>query len=72
MEMRHIINGCSINLHQLSDRELGKLINDINHRAVVLKDEQELLKDELVRRTPVPAPLYSVPTDASNPESSVA
>ena len=75
MEMCHIISGCSINLHQLTDRELGKLISDIEHRAVVLQDELELLAAESIRRTPLQVPLHSIPTDPTDdplPESSVA
>ena len=59
MEFRHIINGCSINLRQLTDRELDLLISSNGHRAVVQRDELESLLGEKYRRYP-PETLLSI------------
>jgi len=50
--MRHIINGCSINLRQLTDRELDSLIVNNQKRADLLADESESLIGERIRRQP--------------------
>ena len=71
-EIRHIVNGCSVNLHQLTARQLDELTSSNRLRAAVLEYELKLLEAESIRRTPLQVPLHSIPTDASNPESSVA
>ena len=59
VDMRHIINGCSINLHQLTDRELDLQISANGHRAVVQRDELDFLLAEKYRRYP-PEHLLSI------------
>lgn len=56
MEMRHIINGCSVSLHQLTDRELDLQISANGHRAVVQRDELNFLLDEKRKRYPARFP----------------
>ena len=50
-ELRYIINGCSINLKQLTERELFALIDNQTTRAALLASELKLLTAEAHRRT---------------------
>jgi len=51
--MRHIVNGCSINLRLLSDRELAQLRRNHELRLALINDELDSLVGEQVRRQPV-------------------
>jgi hypothetical protein len=48
--MRHIINGCSLDLEQLAERDLTSLIENQTKRAELLVNELKLLMAEQVRR----------------------
>jgi len=52
VEFRNIINGCSVNVRQLTDRELKQLITNNQMRMAVLDDEIEILRGEQIRRLP--------------------
>jgi len=52
VEFRNIINGCSVNVRQLTDRELKQLIKNNQMRMAVLDDEIEILRGEQIRRLP--------------------
>ena len=48
--MLHIVNGCSVNLRQLTDRELRQLIVNHQMRIALINDELDSLVGEQVRR----------------------
>lgn len=48
--MRHIINGCPINLRTLSEADIQRLINQGADRLDRLQDEMDSLHGELIRR----------------------
>ena len=48
--MRYIINGCSLDLEQLAERDLTALIENQTKRAELLASELKLLMAEQFRR----------------------
>lgn len=50
---RHIINVCSVDLRQLSDRELAQLRKNHELRLSLVNDELDSIVGEQVRRQPV-------------------
>ena len=48
--MRYIINGCSLDLEQLAERDLTALIENQTKRAELLANELKLLMAEQLRR----------------------
>jgi hypothetical protein len=48
--MRYIINGCSLDLEQLAERDLTALIENQTRRAELLANELKLLMTEQFRR----------------------
>jgi len=52
VEFRHIINGCSVNIRQLTDRELASIVKNNQMRLAVINDELETLIGEQIRRLP--------------------
>lgn len=48
--MKHIINGCPVNLRSLSNEQLDKLIADIPDRLDRVQDEMDSLQGERIRR----------------------
>lgn len=54
--MRHIINGQSVNLRQMTDRELTQAISNHEKRMALIDDELSSLKGELIRRQPIVVP----------------
>ena len=48
--MRFIINGCSLDLEQLAERDLTALIDNQTKRAELLASELNLLMAEQLRR----------------------
>jgi len=53
VEFQHIIDGCSVNLRLLSDRELAQLRKNHELRLALVNDELDSLVGEQVRRQPV-------------------
>jgi len=51
--MRHMINGQSCNLRQLTERELSQLITNHEMRIALINDELSSLKGEQIRRQPI-------------------
>jgi len=51
--MRHIINGQSVDLRQLTDHELAQLRKNHELRLALINDELDSLVGEQVRRQPV-------------------
>lgn len=49
--MRHIINGCPLNLRGLTDEELGNLVVMTNERLARVQDELESVVGEQIRRS---------------------
>ena len=49
--MHVIINGCSLDLQQLAERDLTALIDNQTKRAELLANELQLLSDERRRRS---------------------
>lgn len=49
--MHFIINGCSLDLQQLTERDLTALIDNQTKRAELLAGELQLLTDERRRRS---------------------
>lgn len=49
--MHVIINGCSLDLQQLTERDLTALIDNQTKRAELLANELQLLTDERRRRS---------------------
>lgn len=56
--MKHIINGCPINLRALSEDDINRLISEGADRLDRLQDEMDSLHGELVRRTNNVIPLF--------------
>ena len=54
MDFHHIINGCSVNLRLLTDREIHQLIWGNQLRRAVLNGEHDLLVQEEIRRSDLP------------------
>ena len=54
--MRHMINGQSCNLRQLTERELSQLITNHEMRIALINDELSSLKGEQIRRQPIVTP----------------
>lgn len=48
--MKHIINGCPVNLRSLSNEQLDKLIADVPDRLDRIQDEMDSLQGERIRR----------------------
>lgn len=48
--MKHIINGCPVNLRSLSNEQLDKLIADVPDRLDRIQDEMDSLEGERIRR----------------------
>lgn len=48
--MKHIINGCPVNLRSLSNEQLDKLIDDVPDRLDRIQDEMDSLMGERIRR----------------------
>lgn len=48
--MKHIINGCPINLRTLSEADIARLIDEGADRLDRLQDEMDSLHGELIRR----------------------
>ena len=48
--MKHIINGCPINLRSLSNEQLDKLIDEVPDRLDRIQDEMDSLQGERIRR----------------------
>lgn len=51
--MHFIINGCSLDLQQLAERDLTALIDNQTKRAELLAGELQLLTDERRRRNDI-------------------
>ena len=62
--MRQIINGCSLNLRALTERELKQLVSSNQLRRAVLNSEHDLLVQESIRRSDLPE-WRQVPEDAA-------
>lgn len=58
--MKHIINGCPINLRQLSDQELKNLMDSTADRLARVREELDSLGGEAVRRSPDVVPLFEL------------
>lgn len=58
--MRFIINGCSLDLEQLAERDLTALIENQTKRAELLANELKLLMAERLRRDTTRAPHLNV------------
>ncbi len=58
--MRFIINGCSLDLQQLVDRDLAALIDNQRKRAELLASELNLLMAEQHRRASTGPPRLNV------------
>lgn len=58
--MRFIINGCSLDLEQLAERDLTALIENQTKRAELLASELQLLMAEQLRRDTTRAPHLNV------------
>ena len=56
--MKHIINGCLINLRTLSNEDIERLISEGADRLDRLQDEMDSLHGELVRRANNVIPLF--------------
>ena len=56
--MKHIINGCPINLRTLSESDINRLIAEGADRLDRLQDEMDSLHGELVRRHNNVIPLF--------------
>lgn len=48
--MKHIINGCPVNLRSLSNEQLDKLIAAVPDRLDRIQDEMDSLQGERIRR----------------------
>lgn len=48
--MKHIINGCPVNLRSLSSEQLDRLIADVPDRLDRIQDEMDSLQGERIRR----------------------
>ena len=49
--MKHIINGCGVNLRTLTEAELSTLIEGTEARAERVQEELDSLRGEQVRRS---------------------
>lgn len=49
--MKHIINGCSINLRSLSSQELENLIGHVQARLAQTQEELDSVMGEHIRRS---------------------
>jgi hypothetical protein len=58
--MRFIINGCSLDLAQLAERDLTALIDNQTKRAELLANELKLLMAEQLRRASTRTPRLNV------------
>lgn len=58
--MRFIINGCSLDLEQLTERDLTALIENQTRRSELLAHELTLLVDERLRRDATSLPRLNV------------
>ncbi|MEO6144197.1 MAG: hypothetical protein ABIP19_09485 [Dermatophilaceae bacterium] len=58
--MRFIINGCSLDLEQLTERDLTALIDNQTRRSELLANELTLLVDERLRRDATSLPRLNV------------
>lgn len=56
--MKHIINGCPINLRSLSEADIKRLIDEGADRLDRLQEEMDSLHGELVRRADNVVPLF--------------
>ncbi len=56
--MKHIINGCGVNLRTLSDGELDTLIGGTNDRIERANEELDSLRGEQIRRCHNVIPLF--------------
>lgn len=59
MSFHHIINGCSIDLRLLADRELDQAITNHEMRLALVNDELESMIGERTRRRPIKVPSLS-------------
>jgi hypothetical protein len=48
--MKHIINGCPVNLRSLSNEQLDRLISAVPDRLDRIQDEMDSLQGERIRR----------------------
>ena len=58
--MRFVINGCSLDLGQLSERDLAALIDNQTRRSELLANELKLLMAEQMRRDATLPPRLNV------------
>lgn len=56
--MKHIINGCPINLRTLPESDIHRLISEGADRLDRLQEEMDSLHGELVRRSNNVIPLF--------------
>ena len=54
--MRHIINGCSVDLRSMTVRELREAVKNHQMRIDLANDELESLVGEQIRRSPIVVP----------------
>lgn len=56
--MKHIINGCGVNLRTLSDGELAALVGSTQARIERANEELDSLRGEQIRRCDNVVPLF--------------
>jgi hypothetical protein len=60
MDMRHLINGCRVNLRDLNPAEIADLIVSTEARLERVNEELDSLKGEQLRRNSNVIPLFGV------------